>query len=80
MTIYQLSYRESEHDKQSSTIGLYSSFKNAQRAGERAYKNLTGEKEFRWTIDYGNYVRFDRDNGITSCLDISPLEIDSVLI
>ena len=81
MTIYELIYKANEHDGEAShPVGLYSSFENAKTAGERLFKNITGEKELYWTEEFGTYVRFDGENGVTSCLDIIPVEVDSVLM
>lgn len=81
MTIYELVYRKNEKDGNvPAPTGLYSSFGNAQTAGERLFKNITGQKEFYWTMEYGTYVRFDGENGLTSCIEIVPVEVDSVLM
>ena len=81
MTIYELIYKANENDGNAShPVVLYSSFENEKTAGERLFKNITGQKEFYWTMEYGTYVRFDGENGTTSCLDIIPVEVDSVLM
>lgn len=81
MTIYELIYKANENDSNvPAPTGLYSSLENAKTAGERLYKNITGQKEFYWTEEFGTYVRFDGENGATSCLDIIPVEVDSVLM
>ena len=81
MTIYELIYRKNEKDSNvPAPVGLYSCFENAQTAGERLFKKITGEKEFYWTEEYGTRVRFDGENDVISCLDIIPVEVDSVLM
>lgn len=81
MELYELIYKANENDGNvPHPVGLYSSFENATTAGERLFKNITGQKEFYWTMEYGTYVRFDGENGATSCLDIIPVEVDSVLL
>lgn len=81
MEIYELIYRKNEKDGNApAPTGLYSSFENAQTAGERLFKNITGQNEFYWTEAYGAHVRFDGKNGVTSCIDIVPVETDWVLM
>ena len=81
MTIYELIYKANEHDGEAShPVGLYSSFENAKKAGEQLFKKITGQKEFYWSNKFGTCVQFDRENGVTSCLNIVPVEVDSVLM
>lgn len=78
--VFALRYMKDENNNKNEIIGLYSTYQNAISAGERAYKNITGEKEFYWTDDYGYLVRFDGENGQTSKLSVTEEELDSVLM
>lgn len=80
MTIYKLIYKEERWSRtKPEIIGLYSSKENARTAGERAYKKITGEKEFYWTEEYVDTVVFQGGHA-TSLLKITPVEVDSVFI
>lgn len=80
MTIYELIYKEERWSRcEPKILGLYSSEENARTAGERAYKKITGEKEFYWTEEYVDTVLFQGGHA-TSMLKIIPVEVDSVLM
>lgn len=79
MTIYELIYKEERWSNREKIVGLYSSEGNARTAGERAYKKITGAKEFYWTEEYVDTVVFQGGHA-TSLLKISPVEVDSVLM
>lgn len=70
-SVYVLRYQKGKYAEHSDILGLYSTFEDAQIAGERTYKNITGRKEFYWNEDYVDTVLFDGKNGETLMLRVT---------
>ncbi len=75
--VYVLRYMNGEKSVVGKIIGFSEKYDEIITAGERAYKELTGEKKFYWTNDHGNVVRFYGKNGKILTLQISEEKLDS---
>lgn len=75
--VYVLRYMNGDKSVIGKIIGFSETYDEIIKTGERVYKELTGEKEFYWTNDHGNVVRFYGKNGKIHTLQISKEKVDS---